>query len=133
KLGSFTDRGTMIVNALDGKTTHVWELPMHAGHARQLGFGGDEFLPKVTHDGRLFFETFRAKSALYARPDGGSAQRLTYGDERVGPATPTPDGRALVLTIKRGYAGDDLLVLHPLDDRPEEVLAHAGEGGTLMT
>ncbi len=132
KLGSFTDRDTIIVNALDGKTTHVWELPMHAGHARQLGFGGDEFLPTVTLDGRLFFETFRAKSALYARPDGGSAQRLTFGDERITGATPTPDGRAVVLTINRAYAGDEQLVLHPLDDRPEQVLAHAGDVGNLQ-
>jgi hypothetical protein len=131
KLGSFTDRGTMIVNALDGKTTHVWELPMQGGHARQLGFGGDEFLPTVAGDGRLFFETIRTTSALYARPDGGSAQRLTFGDERITGATPTPDGRAIVLTIKRAYAGDEQLVLHPLDDRPEQVLAHAGEGGNL--
>ena len=36
-----------------------------------------------------------------------------------------------MLTINRAYAGDELLVLHPLDDRPEEVLAHAGEAGNL--
>jgi tRNA A-37 threonylcarbamoyl transferase component Bud32 len=132
KLGSFTDRDTIIVNALDGKTTHVWELPMHGGRARQLGFGGDEFLPTVTHDGRLFFETFRSTSALFARAEGQSARRLTFGDERVTGATPTPDGRAIILTINRAYAGDEQLVLHPLDDGPEQILAHAGEAGNLV-
>jgi hypothetical protein len=132
KLGSFTDRGTLVVNALDGKTTNVWELPIGAGHARQLGFGGDEFLPKVTRDGRLFFEIIRSTSALYARPEGKSATRLTFGDESITGLTPTPDGRAVVLTIKRAYAGAEQLVLHPLDDGPEEVLDHAGDAGNLM-
>ena len=131
KLGSFTDRDTIIVNALDGKTTHVWELPLGAGHARQLGFGGDEFLPTVAADGRLFFETYRAKSALYAHREGQSPQRLTFGDERITGVVPTPDGKALVISVKRAYAGDELMVLHPLDDRPEEVLAHSGEAGFL--